>query len=138
MILFGKMHIKLRNWLVKNCTHEVLEKMYDEAKIYWHAAGFKENLTKYPERAEHFGITTVEAMAHAVVPVVINKGGQKEIVDDGIDGFLWETEEELKLFTKRLMIDSKLRGQMSDLCLKKAIKFSLENYCKELKTIIRL
>jgi glycosyltransferase involved in cell wall biosynthesis len=122
---------------IRNSEYSELEKLYDEAKIYWHAAGFGENLEKHPERAEHFGITTVEAMAHKVVPVVIDRGGQQEIVDDNIDGFLWETEEELKQKTKRLMIDDKLREQMAGLALKKVHQFTVEKFCEELKKIIK-
>ena len=53
---------------------------YKLAKIYWHASGFGEDLETHPEKAEHFGITTVEAMINGLVPIVIDAGGQKEIV----------------------------------------------------------
>ena len=33
-------------------------------------------------------------MAYGVVPVVINKGGQKEMIEQGVTGYLWNTEEE--------------------------------------------
>ncbi|MBU4190339.1 MAG: glycosyltransferase, partial [Candidatus Thermoplasmatota archaeon] len=59
------------------------------------AAGFGVDEEKEPEKVEHFGITTVEAAAAGCVPVVIRKGGQPEIVKEGINGLLWEKEEEL-------------------------------------------
>lgn len=123
--------------IIKNCAFNELEELYNRAKIYWHAAGFDEDTQKHPERAEHFGITTIEAMAHKVVPVVIEKGGQKEIVDDNIDGFLWETKEELMQRTKRLMLDDKLIEQMSCLAQKKSLNFTVENFCQELKKMIK-
>ena len=58
---------------------------------------------------EHFGITTVEAMAAGCVPVVINKAGQREIVEDGVSGFLWNTWGELKDRTQLLAEDGNLR-----------------------------
>jgi glycosyltransferase involved in cell wall biosynthesis len=122
--------------IIKNSNYDELTKLYSQAKIYWHAAGFQENLKKYPELAEHFGITTVEAMAQRVVPVVIDKGGQKEIVEDNINGFLWETEDELKEKTKKLMIDEKLREQMGNLAAKKAKQFTTEKFGAELLKII--
>jgi glycosyltransferase involved in cell wall biosynthesis len=122
--------------IIKNISYNELTKLYSQTKIYWHAAGFQENLEKYPERAEHFGITTVEAMAQKAVPVVINKGGQKEIVEDNINGFLWETEDELKQKTKRLMIDKKLREQMANLAVKKAKEFTTEKFCAQLHDVI--
>lgn len=119
--------------IIKNSGFDELEKLYNEAKIYWHAAGFGEDLEKHPEKAEHFGITTVEAMAHKVVPVVIEKGGQPEIVDDNINGFLWESQDELIIKTKRLMIDDKLREEMADLARKKSLQFTIEKFCEELQ-----
>ncbi len=64
-----------------------LKKLYARASIFWHACGLGTNV---PERIEHFGMTTVEAMQNGCVPVVINKGGQKEIVEPGISGFLFD------------------------------------------------
>jgi glycosyltransferase involved in cell wall biosynthesis len=123
--------------IIKNSSFAELEKLYNAAKIYWHATGFGEDLEEHPERAEHFGITTVEAMAHKVVPVVIEKGGQPEIVDDSINGFLWETQEELMQRTKRLMIDDNLREQMANLAQKKSQEFTIEKFCEELQKIIK-
>lgn len=121
--------------IIKNCSYDELENFYSQAKIYWHAAGFGENLTQHPERAEHFGITTVEAMAHGVVPVVISAGGQPEIVDDNINGFLWVNEEEMIQKTRKIIIDTRLRDQMAVLALKKLYKFSIENFCEQIQKI---
>jgi len=77
-----------------------LKKMYSESSIFWHAAGYDENENRHPDKFEHFGITTVEAMASGCIPVVIGKAGQLEIVTDGISGFLWndlvDLEEKMK------------------------------------------
>ena len=130
----------IKNYPIKilnNINYNDLNKLYRSAKIYWHAAGFGEDLEKHPERAEHFGITTVEAMTHKVVPVAYARGGQPEIVDDNINGFLWETEAELIAKTKKIMIDDKLRRQMANLGLKKIEQFSLEKFCRDLQEIIK-
>src|SRR3989344_9174247 len=86
--------------IIDNPSNETLWENYSKAKIYWHATGYGEDLRKYPEKAEHFGISTVEAMSGGAVPVVINAGGQKEIVEDGKSGYLWNTLEELAKYTK--------------------------------------
>lgn len=78
--------------LLPNCSFDELELYYGKSSIYWHAAGFGE---QDPVLQEHFGISTVEAMAHGCIPVVYNGGGLVEIVTEGKDGYLWKTEDEL-------------------------------------------
>lgn len=119
-----------------NISNDKLWYFYSEAKIYWHASGFGEDLEKNPERAEHFGISTVEAMGAGVVPVVFNGGGQKEIVDEGC-GFLWDTLAEFKDKTKKLIEDKKLLEKMSKSAEKRAQFFAGDRFCKELSEIIK-
>src|SRR3989338_7331029 len=64
-----------------NLEYSELTKLYGQSSIYWHASGYGES---DPVKMEHFGISTVEAMAAGCVPVVIGKGGQTEIVEDQI------------------------------------------------------
>jgi glycosyltransferase involved in cell wall biosynthesis len=62
------------------------------------------------------------------VPVVINKGGQPEIVEHGVNGFLWETLDELRDYTTRLINDDDLRVKMSEAARKRAQVFSTESF----------
>jgi len=48
----------------------------------------------YTSRNEHFGIGIIEAMAAEKPVIVVNRGGPKEIVRDGITGFLCDPEPE--------------------------------------------
>jgi glycosyltransferase involved in cell wall biosynthesis len=120
-----------------NVAFEELHKLYATAKIYWHAAGFGENLDKHPERAEHFGIATVQAMEQGAVPVVIDAGGQPEIIQQGENGFLWKTEEELIDDTIKLIKDQKLWKQMSLHAKESVSKFSLDVFCKQFLATIK-
>lgn len=122
--------------IIDNPSNAVLWENYAKAKIYWHATGFGENLEKYPEKAEHFGISTVEAMGAGVVPVVINAGGQKEIVEDGKSGFLWNTSDELLAKTELLYKDLKLWEAMSKESVQRAGKFSGNRFKNELEMIM--
>lgn len=83
-----------------NAEPDVLVDLYERSALFWHAAGFGESR---PERHEHFGITTVEAMAYGCVPVVVALGGQLEIVSDRRNGLLWRTVDELVAATAGLM-----------------------------------
>lgn len=119
-----------------NKTNDELWNLYNKVKIYWHASGFGEDLQKHPEFAEHFGISTVEAMGAGVVPVVINEGGQKEIVTDGKNGFLWDTIIELQAKTKKLIEDKKLLEDMGEQARIRAKDFSKVKFCQKVRDLI--
>jgi GT2 family glycosyltransferase len=57
-----------------NVNREILDGAYTDAAIYVHAAGLYVPRAN-PERHEHFGITTFEALAHGCLPVVYRYGG---------------------------------------------------------------
>lgn len=122
--------------ILDNISFQKLMSYYRSAKIYWHAAGFGEDLEKHPEKAEHFGITTVEAMALRCVPVVIDAGGQREIVEDSVNGMLWETLEELKRKTMLLIENDSLWKRLSNNAKNSSKQYSVERFCRELYEII--
>jgi glycosyltransferase involved in cell wall biosynthesis len=115
-------------YVIANIARKELTSLYERASIFWHAAGYGENQNTRPIFVEHFGISTVEAMAAGCVPVVINKGGQPEIVEHGVSGFLWETLNELRDYTTRLIRDDDLRAKMSDAARRRAQLFSRETF----------
>ncbi|MDP2649435.1 MAG: glycosyltransferase family 4 protein [bacterium] len=119
-----------------NKSNDELWDIYSKSKIYWHASGYGEDLIAHPEFAEHFGISTVEAMGAGVVPVVINAGGQKEIIDDGLNGFLWDSLDELKEKTLMLTREDTIRTSMAKEAAKKAETFAGDRFCEELKKMI--
>ncbi len=119
-----------------NKTNKELFSLYNAAMIYWHASGYGEDLEKHPELAEHFGISTVEAMGAGAVPVVINCGGQKEIVTDGENGLLWNTQEELMQQTKRLIHDEKMVQTLSHKAMIRAKDFSIDKFCEAANNLI--
>jgi glycosyltransferase involved in cell wall biosynthesis len=105
--------------------------------LYWHAAGFGENINVYPEKAEHFGISTVEAMGAGCVPVVFNAGGQKEIIEDNKSGYLCNSMEDFISKTNALIKDENLLKKMSVSSAKRSKMFSGNRFCSELKNIIK-
>ena len=122
--------------LLANISFEELKKHYSEAKIYWHAVGFNEDELKNPAALEHFGISTVEAMAAGCIPIVFDGGGQREIVDHDKNGFLWKNERELINYTLRIANDESLREKMSRLAIKRSRDFSKEKFCQQIDKLV--
>ncbi len=105
-----------------------VKKYYAKSKIFWSASGFNIDSEKTPYKVEHFGITVVEAMAAAVVPVVVKNGGHKEIIKDKTNGFLWDTTQELQEITLNLIEDEKLRVKVSMECQDSSDNFSQKRF----------
>lgn len=92
-----------------NVSQQRLAELYDQATLFWHATGYGRPGDR-PERAEHFGMSTVEAMSHGAVPLVYADGGQTEIVTSDV-GVLWRTIPELVAGTTALLAEpARLRG----------------------------
>ncbi len=123
--------------LIKDIEFKYLKLFYGKAKIYWHAAGFGEDSEKHPEKIEHFGISTVEAMASGCVPVVISSGGQKEIVKDGHNGFLWNTQKDLIDLTLYLSRNENLREKISKNSIESSREFSKVIFCRKIREIVK-
>ncbi len=113
-----------------------LKDLYARAAIYWHASGYGEDVSKNPVKFEHFGITTVEAMAAGCVPVVIDRGGQPELVRDGVDGRLWETMDELVERTREIIADPASRERLAAAAVESAGRFSEERFRDRLLELV--
>ncbi len=114
----------------------ILQDLYGKAKIFWSASGYGIDEEKEPELVEHFGITTVEAMSAKAVPVVYAAGGQKEIVDDGLNGLLWKTKLGLKNKTIKLIHSSRALQEMSKEAQKKSKSYSYERFFQEIHSLL--
>ena len=119
--------------LLPNCSFEKLKEEYERASIYWHGAGYGET---NPERMEHFGITTVEAMASGCIPIVYNAGGQPEIIDHGKNGYLWNTKEECLKYTKNIIHSEKLRKELQSRAITTSRMFSSDNFCQRFDDLL--
>jgi len=117
-----------------NASFGTLKDYYQRAKIFWHAAGFGVDEEKEPHRVEHFGITTVEAMAAGCVPVVIDKGGLREIVRREA-GERWKSIKELIQKTEKFISNIDLWRLHSSLAVRQAKQFSKRNFCQRLLTL---
>jgi glycosyltransferase involved in cell wall biosynthesis len=106
-----------------NAPRATVADLLSSASIFWSATGYGES-DQHPWAAEHFGMTTVEAMAGGCVPIVIDRAGQKEIVRPDVDGYRWDTPAGLLEATVRVGSDEDLRFRLSAAAQARAQVFS--------------
>ena len=107
---------------------------YKKAKIFWHARGYQAE-NEDPFYMEHFGMTTVEAMANGCVPIVINKAGQKEIIENAKVGYLWNDLDELEDYTK-VVVNTKNLIPIQMKVVSASKKYLLESFNRNALKII--
>lgn len=97
-------------------SRETLLNYFHKSKIYWHATGYEVDENISPEKMEHFGITTLEAMASGCVPIVLGKGGQVEIIGKDLSQLLWQTKgqcvEKTIMVINEMLDDAKLHTKI--------------------------
>jgi len=133
---FDMLKLKAKNFpitFLPNSLFQELQKEYSKASLYWHGAGFGET---DPQLMEHFGIATVEAMASGCIPIVYNAGGQPEIIDQGKNGFLWNTKEECLDLTNTVIHSSKLQKELQRQTRVKAMEFSTTRFCQQFDELL--
>jgi len=118
--------------IIPNPSFNELQQLYSKAKFFWHATGFGIDETREPEKAEHFGMTTVEAMSAGAVPIVIGKGGQKEIVTSEV-GFLCSDAREIALNTIELFKNPNKLKKMSKNAVIRSKIYSTENFYEKIR-----
>ncbi len=112
-----------------------LKSLYAKAKYFWHAAGFEINEETDPEKVEHFGMTTVEAMAAGAIPLVIAKGGPKEIITEE-SGFLCANAQEIALNTQKLINNDKLLNKYQNSAIKRSMEYSQASFFVNQKKLL--
>lgn len=117
--------------IITDADFNTLRSFYQKAAIYWHATGFYDDPLQHPERMEHFGISTVEAMSAGCVPVVIAKGGQLEILGNELKHLSWLTQTECVRKTLRLIRSPDLLKSTALAAVQRAEKFNLQSFEKK-------
>ncbi|MDP3711105.1 MAG: glycosyltransferase [Mycobacteriales bacterium] len=110
--------------VLTNVARGEVERLLTTSSVFWSATGLGASEDKEPWASEHFGMTTVEAMAAGCVPVVIDRAGQKEIVREAVDGYRWQTTEQLVERTVAVASDEALRTRLATSAIERAQVFS--------------
>jgi glycosyltransferase involved in cell wall biosynthesis len=122
--------------IVPNAPRSLVEERLSTSSIFWAATGLNEDTDARPWNAEHFGMTTVEAMAGGCVRVVIDSAGQREIVRADVDGLRWTTVDELLDLTRRVAGSPDLMAAMSASSIQRARTWDEDAFRAELHTIV--
>lgn len=77
-----------------NAHQSEIMDILSKSLVQWHLTGI-DSVEQDPASEEHFGVSVVEGMQAGVIPVVINKGGLGEIVQNGSSGFIGASKAEV-------------------------------------------
>jgi len=102
--------------VLSNVSFKKLTGLFKKASIFWHASGL--------------------AMSAGCIPVVINKGGQKEIIKDEVDGLFFSDLRELADQTLKIIRGEVDSGRIRKNAVRNCQKFSNTSFEKELLSII--
>ncbi|MEG4207447.1 glycosyltransferase [Microcoleus sp. Pol7_A1] len=118
-----------------NADFNEVKSLYARASIFWHGCGLGE---VNPQRFEHFGMATVEAMQNSCAPIVFNGGGQPEIVENGRSGFLFNTVEELCQHSHQLIVNPDLLAELQAGAQQRSQNFRLARFDKKVKSFFEI
>lgn len=118
-------------------TRSELNTLYSRSAVYWHATGYGIDEEREPEKVEHFGISTGEAMAYGCVPVVLGKGGQPEVLGPMLKHLLWQTQEECIEKTATLIKNKELREKNGVLAQEQVLEFSEKRFRTTLSQMVQ-
>lgn len=121
-----------------NATREELVRRVSEARIFWHAAGYEVDEQLHPESVEHFGVSTIEAMAAGVVPVVYFAGGQKEILGEEMTDLGWRTTQDCVKLTQKLIDDASLLTSKKEMAVEQAARFGFSIFRRRVKALFEV
>lgn len=122
--------------ILENLPFDQVRKYYAKAKIFWSASGYGVDENTDPQKTEHFGIVVVEAQAAGCVPVVLNTGGHKEIVENNKNGILWNSTEEFITSTEGLIANKALMNRLSQRARENAKQFSEQRFEEEILKLV--
>ncbi|QKE38173.1 class I SAM-dependent methyltransferase [Ferrovum myxofaciens] len=124
-----------------NASPEQLARLYADASLYWHLSGYGIDETKEAYRCEHFGITIVEAMSAGCIPLVVNRGGPPEIVQQGVTGHVFESLDDLVKISDRILSSPEDDADIATLrkaAMKASKQFSSARFTAEFLSLMEL
>ena len=104
---------------------------WEDIPCYYHIS----NLFTTASKSETQGLTVIEAMASNIVPIVIEDDAFQGTIINGINGFIFRTEEEYIKDILTLINDKKLRKSFSDQARIQSEHLSSKAYAENVLTV---
>ncbi|WP_191277355.1 glycosyltransferase [Nocardioides flavus (ex Wang et al. 2016)] len=117
-----------------NASQSELADLRRRASLYWHAQGYDTDVRTRPEAQEHFGISTVEAMAAGAIPLVYATAGPQEIVAPLNPDWTWETLAELRLMTRSVAFATDTASHRAA-CVRRAADFGEDAFREQVRDV---
>ncbi|OGK16511.1 hypothetical protein A2690_04135 [Candidatus Roizmanbacteria bacterium RIFCSPHIGHO2_01_FULL_39_12b] len=124
--------------LLPNAASQVMIRKLNEASVYWHAAGYGLDEENDPDAVEHFGISPLQGLSRGCIVFAYNAGGQKDIIESGVNGFLYESVEELVKKTIEIVNNENEMQKIQKQGLKTAKKFNYSSFKNDCKMVFNL
>lgn len=125
--------------ILANAERQVMVDRLCEAKLFWHTRGLDGpgGRPLEPRHQEHFGIATVEAMMAGCVPLVPASGGQPEIVEDGVSGFLCRDLDNMVAHSIALAKDGVALARMGKRASERSMAFHASVFDRAIAATVR-
>lgn len=109
-----------------------------ESLVQWHMTGGDADTTGDPASEEHFGISVAEGQSAGTIPVVLDRGGLRDVVTHGEDGFLEQTPVEVGKRTVKIFGMKKLeRRALMDRAVEGSVRFSDARFAAAFSKLLR-
>ncbi|WP_294358888.1 glycosyltransferase [uncultured Clostridium sp.] len=151
-VLFKALALVKEPWNIKligdGIDHDMIVKLAEDLKIYNHIewTGWKENPWDYVDEAsaliltsdlEGFGLVVVEALARGIPVISTSCGGPTYMIKDGVNGWLIEREDYLKLAE----LINKIQNGDLDLpkvksCVDSVLKYDVDNVVDNIEKVL--
>ena len=115
---------KLLGWLRSNISHHSLYPNIKKDRLPGLLKPLQGSVLFIPSRYEGFSLSLIEGMSQGLIPVVYPVGVAPEIIRNGENGFIVNSQKEAIEKTKLLLVDRELRERLSGEAMKTSRQFS--------------
>ena len=123
---------KIIRWMLENLPRHRLFTNIKKDSIPEKLKPYSGGILLLPSRYEGFSLSLIEGMSQGLVPVAYRVGVVPEIIENGVNGFIVNDENEAENKIKLLLEDRKLRKTMATNAYKTSLEFSADTMTSQM------